>query len=431
MIWSFLYSVLTLIALPFAVVYHWYRSISRGRKSAFAERLGYLPDSAYSGIGNGPAIWLHAVSVGEVIAARPLIKGLRRCYPEYRLLLSVTTETGRGVAEKDDLADAVIYFPFDIGFAVNRLLDAVAPKAIIIMETEIWPVFTLLAWNRKIPLLLANGRISERSFPRYRLFRWFFRPVLQRFSWLGMQSAADLERILEIGAPEERSLVVGNLKYDIPFSQVQPEERQQLKKRFRIPEFLPVLTAGSTHPGEEEHILAAFLNLKVQFPELLLVLVPRHPERAAAVESLSFQHGLSVVRRSCLLQQNADCAAGTVLLVDTVGELMQFYALSDLVFVGGSLVSTGGHNLLEPASRGIPFMFGPCMDNFREIATLALDYGAGVLVSDRIELEHAVTDFLQSPDLRKVIGTNGLKLVRDNGGAVEKYLKMMNQVMSG
>ena len=427
--WSILYRILTLVALPFALLYHWYRSISRGRKSAFGERFGFLPFAARQRLAGQPVIWLHAVSVGEVIASRPLLKGLQRRYPEHRLLLSVTTETGRGVAEQDRLADVITYFPFDTHFAVCRLLDAVNPQAIVIMETEIWPVFTLEAQRRDIPLLLANGRISARSFPRYQRFSWFFRPVLQRFSGLGMQSKADLERILAIGAPEQRSKVLGNLKYDIPFSPVADDERHTLRQGYRIPADLAVFCIGSTHPGEEEQLLAVYQELLKQFDHLLLVLVPRHPERTAEVETVISDLGLPVLRRSALEQLSSGCHAGMVLLVDTVGELMKLYALSDLAYVGGSLVPTGGHNLLEPASRGIPIIFGPHMDNFQEITALTLEYGAGVQVADQQELLDAAADFLATPELRHVVGSNGLKLLRDSGGAVERHLAMLEEAM--
>ena len=429
MSWSFLYRFLTMVALPFALLYHWYRSISRGRKSAFGERFGYLPTTAQQLLAEQPVIWLHAVSVGEVIASRPLLKGLQRRYPDHRLLLSVTTETGRGVAEQDGLADVITYFPFDIHFAVCRLLDAASPQAIIIMETEIWPVFTLEAQRRDIPLLLANGRISARSFPRYQRFAWFFRPVLQRFSGLGMQSTADLERILAIGAPPSRCKVLGNLKYDIPFSPVAVDERLQLRQEYRIPVDLAVFCVGSTHTGEEEQLLAVYQELLKQFDHLLLILAPRHPERTTEVETLISGFGLPVVRRSALEQLSSGCHAGMVLLVDTVGELMKLYALSDLAYVGGSLVPTGGHNLLEPASRGIPIIFGPYMDNFQEIMALTLAYGAGVQVADQQELQDAAADFLATPELRHVVGSNGLKLLRDSGGGVERHLAMLQEVL--
>ncbi len=429
MIWPLLYALLTWIALPFALLYHGYRSVSRGRKSAFGERFGTLAPSAAAALQGGPVIWLHAVSVGEVMAARPLLKGLRQRYPDYRLLLTVTTETGRVVAERDGLADAVTYFPFDIGPAVRRLLNSVSPRAIIIMETEIWPVFSLEVQRRGIPLLLANGRISQRSFPRYQRFAWFFKPVLERFVGLGMQSEADLQRILSIGAPVERTRVLGNLKYDISFGPVDWPERCQLRQQYCIPQQCSVLVVGSTHPGEELLLLDAWRNLLTSLPELLLVLVPRHPERVAEVEQLLNTRGISVVRRSQQDLSSQQLRGGQVLLVDTVGELLRLYTLADLTFVGGSLVPTGGHNLLEPASRGIPLLFGPYMDNFAEITTLVLDYGAGVQVADQRELQEVALEFLITPELRQVVGTNGLKLLRDRGGAVGRHLDMLSEVL--
>lgn len=430
MSWLPLYHILTWFALPFALAYHWYRSISRGRKAAFGERLGFISSANKALLSGKPLLWIHAVSVGEVIAARPLLKGLRGEYPGHQLLLSVTTETGRGVAERDKLADLVIYFPFDTGFAVRRLLDLAKPEAIVVMETEIWPMFILEASRRQIPLFLANGRISSRSFPRYRRFSRFFRPILNRFSWLGMQSDQDRERIVAIGAPPDRTVVTGNLKYDIPFAPVGLDEREQLRKDYRIRPGVTVFSAASTHPGEEGLLLPVYRRLLQRFPELLLALVPRHPERGGEVAAAAAAAGFKVLRRSALPEQGEFCEAGELLLVDTVGELMQIYALSDLAFVGGSLVPTGGHNLLEPASRGIPFIFGPYMDNFREIATLALEYGAGVQVSDSQGVEDAAAEFLATSELRQVIGSNGLKLLRDSGGATRRQLELLAGALS-
>lgn len=425
MSWLFFYSLLAYLALPFALAYHWYRSISRGRKAAFGERLGFLSPAARQRLQGSPLIWLHAVSVGEVIAARPLIKGLRRRYPNHRILLSVTTETGRAVAEKDNLADLTIYFPFDVLSVVKRMLDTTQPQAIIIMETEIWPIFILEARRRAIPVFLANGRISARSFPRYRKFAWFFKPTLEQFTALGMQSSLDYERIVAIGAPTERCSVPGNLKYDILASPVTADERQELRRRYRIPESLFILTTGSTHAGEEQQILSSYASLLKSHPTLFLILVPRHPERTAEVEELIKAAGLQWQRLSTLSAAPADLSAGTVLLVDTIGELMRLYAVADIAFVGGSLVPHGGHNLLEPASRGIPMLFGPHMANFREITNLVLEYGAGIQVSSPEELIEALDDLLTSEALCQVLGRNGLNMMQETGGATERYLDLL------
>ncbi len=423
-----IYRLLTWLALPFALAYHGYRSVSRGRKSAFAERLGWLPNEQRATLHEKPVIWLHAVSVGEVIAARPLLKGLRGRYPGHQLLLSVTTETGRGVAEHDQLADQVIYFPFDIGPAVRRALDAVQPQVVIIMETEIWPLFTQEASRRGIPLLLANGRISDRSSARYRRLAWFFSPVLAGFACLGMQTALDRERIIAAGAPAERSQVLGNLKYDIPCDPVPVELRMELRKQYAIAADNLVFTAASTHSGEEQAVLTVWRELSGQYPDARLVLVPRHPERAAEVARLAEQFGF-VCRRRTELSLDRLLAADELLLVDTVGELTKIYQLSDVVFVGGSLVQSGGHNLLEPAACSVPSLFGPQMHNFKEVAALALQYGAGVQVADAAELQGALSDFLISSELRQVIGANGLKMMRATGGATQRYLDAVAQVL--
>ena len=424
-----LYRTLTWAALPAGLLYHWYRSVSRGRRPAFAERFGLLSQQTAAKLAGGPVIWLHAVSVGEVIAARTLVQALRQKYQGYRLLLSVTTETGRSVAERDGLADAVIYFPFDITMAVRRLLHRFAPVLIVIMETEIWPVLTEEAARRGIPLMLANGRISERSFPRYRRFAWFFRPVLHRFSLIGMQSAADLERIVAIGAPPQRSMLLGNLKYDIPSSPVTPEERSRLRACYRIPEQAQVLVVASTHPGEEALLLPAVHRLCGRFPELVPVLVPRHPERGEQVALLAGQAGFRVLRRSQIEHWSGECAPGMLLLVDTVGELMQFYALADLAYVGGSLVPTGGHNLLEPASRGIAQLFGPYMNNFREVAALTLSYAAGRQVAAPEAFEAVAGELLADPDQRAALGAGGLRLLAECGGALARHLAAVAGVL--
>ena len=423
-----IYNLLSVFLLFPVVCYHLYRSISRGRPPALAERFGFIPAAELSALRNRPVIWLHAVSVGESIAARPLLKALRGRYPDHAILLSNTTETGRGIAATFPEKDLCIYFPFDFLPAVRSTLDRLKPEIVIIMETEIWPNFTREAAARHIPVILANGRISDRSFSRYLTFSWFFRHPLQLFSRLCMQTETDCERIVAIGAPAGRTQKSGNLKYDIPFRQVPADEKRQLRERYSIPEGLLVLTAGSTHAGEEQPVIDAYRKLLTMYPDLLLVLVPRHPERAAEVASLLERSGL-VFRRLTALTASVQFQKGAVLLVDTVGELMNLYAMADVAFVGGSLVPTGGHNLLEPASVGVASVFGPHMSNFREIADLVLAYGAGVQVASPAGLEEACQTLIASAELRRVLGQNGLKLMRDNGGATERHMEIIAQYL--
>jgi 3-deoxy-D-manno-octulosonic-acid transferase len=307
-------------------------------------------------------------------------------------------------------------------------LNAVSPRIVIIMETEIWPNFTRQARKRGIPVVLANGRISDRSFGGYQRFSWFFRQPLQIFSRLCMQTDTDCQRIIAVGAPATRTLRVGNLKYDIPYRQMAADERRSLRRRYQIPEESLILTVGSTHPGEEPQLIEAYRALLQECPDLFLVLAPRHPERSAEVAALLERAGLSYRRRTALEGAPPfDC--GGVLLVDTIGELLDLYAMADVAFVGGSLVPTGGHNLLEPASVGVPSVFGPHMSNFREIAELVLHYGAGVQVNAPETLEEALRTLVASPDLRRVLGQNGLKLMRDNGGATERHLAVVAEYL--
>jgi 3-deoxy-D-manno-octulosonic-acid transferase len=422
------YNLLSVFILIPVVVYHLYRSISRGRPPALAERFGYIPPQELARIGGRPVIWLHAVSVGESIAARPLLKALRRRYPDHAIIVSNTTETGRGTSAAFPEKDLCIYFPFDFLPAVRRALDSIQPELVIIMETEIWPNFTREASARAIPVILANGRISDRSLAGYLRFSWFFRHALQLFSRLCMQTETDCDRIIAIGAPAGRTQKSGNLKYDIPCRQVGQDERQRLKGQYSIPQGMLVMMAGSTHAGEEQPVIDAYRALLPAFDGLFLVLVPRHPERAGEVAALLERSGIPFRRRSALPVQGG-FQGGEVLLVDTVGEMMNLYALSDVAFVGGSLVPTGGHNLLEPASVGVPSVFGPHMSNFREIAELVLQYGAGVQVESAEGLTESCRTLLTSAELRRVLGLNGLKLMRDSGGATERHLEVIAEYL--
>jgi len=425
-----IYNIISIFLLVPVILYHLYRSVSRGRPPAFAERFGCISAEELAKIAGRPVVWLHAVSVGESIAARPLLKALRTRYPDHAILVSNTTETGRGIVSSFAEKDLCIYFPFDFLPAVLRVLDCIRPELVIIMETEIWPNFTREAAGRKIPVILANGRISDRSYTRYLTFSWFFRHALELFSMLCMQTDTDRERIIAIGAPHERTVRSGNLKYDIPYGKVPHDEKVELRERYLIPAGATVITAGSTHPGEEELVLHTYRQLLATGEKLFLVLVPRHPERAGMVAGMLDDGKFAYRRRTALTTDNADLFQdGEVLLVDTVGELMSFYALADVVFVGGSLVPTGGHNLLEPASVGVATVFGPHVTNFREIAGLVLQYGAGIQVDTPEGLTETCRALVTSPELRRVLGQNGLKLMRDNGGATERHMEIIGRYL--
>ena len=427
---DFLYNLLLLILLPLLIPYHAYRSLSRGRRLALRERFGLIPAAELNRVKGGQTILVHAVSVGETIAVLPLLKGLRARYPEKRLVLSNGTETGRSVALKSGLADLCIYFPFDYPFAMAAVLKSVAPELVVVMETEIWPNFLAKARRLGIPVVLANGRISDRSFQRYLRFSWFFRPVLANLSALCMQTAEDAARIEAIGAKPGTVHVAGNLKYEIPRQQTTPEQAAQLKKAYCIPPDALVFTAASTHQGEEEPALDAYRALLDAGGRHFLVLAPRHPERAGEVASLLEKKGIPFRLRSSLAGAGEPLAPGEALLLDSVGELAKLFAVSDLVFMGGSLVATGGHNPLEPASCGVPVLFGPNTQNFREITALFLRYGAGVEVADARGLAEALVCLAGDAERRIRIGRQGLRIIEESSGATRRHLEIVAQCLA-
>jgi 3-deoxy-D-manno-octulosonic-acid transferase len=422
------YNILSLFLLIPVFLFNIFRAIKHGWPLATAERFGLVSKDSLAKIQGRPVIWVHAVSVGEVIAARPLLKALRIRYPNHALVVSNMTETGRTTASGFPEINLCLYFPFDFLPSVRAILGTIKPRVIIIMETEIWPNFSREAHRRNIPLVLANGRISDRSFKRYLKFSWFFRPSLRCFSSLCMQSDVVRERIIAIGADPRNTLVTGNLKNDIPSRQISQEERERLRRQYALPNDCIVLIAGSTRDGEEPFVIAAFKELAAQIGNLALVLVPRHPVRGGEIAALLDAAGLSYQRRTSL-SSDSRVESGEVLLVDTVGEMMNLYALSDCAYVGGSLVPLGGQNLLEPACVGVPSVFGPHMENFREIEALVLHYGAGIRIQTPEELTSTWRTLITSPELRRVLGQNGLKLLRDNGGATERHMDVIGRLL--
>lgn len=424
-----IYNILILLALPLVTVYHIYRSVSRGRPAALLPRFGFIGKERLATLGDRRPIWVHAVSVGETIAVKPLLAELKRTYPDSPLVLSNMTETGRSIAAGLREVDLAIYFPFDYPFAVGRLLRSVNPCLVVIVETELWPNFLRSARRLGIPSMIVNGRISDRSHGRYRLLRGFFRSVLGDLSACCMQSSADAERVIDIGAPARIVDVTRNLKFDIPCRLLAPAELEAIRGRFGIPGSLFVFTAGSTHQGEDAAVLAAYAALRQNGARCLLLLVPRHPERAGEVAGLINSFGLTCRLRSSLGGNLSPLQEGQVLLVDTVGELLSLYAISDLVFVGGSLVPVGGHNLLEPASMGVAALFGPHMSNFREIAATSRAYDSARQVADAAGLAASVSALYHDSAARLQMGENGRRLIAEQGGATGLNMAVIDRLL--
>ena len=394
------------------------------------QRLGYLPLSF--NLDGEESIWIHAVSVGEVLTARALLPELRQRYPRLRLFLSTTTLTGQQIARNSlQYVDEVFYFPFDLGFIVNRTLRLVKPRLFVMMETEIWPNLLHACHRAGVRTVLVNGRISSRSYPRYRLARPFFRRVLANVDRFCMQSEESARRIIDIGADPERVVVTGSLKFDsldLPGSPAAADRgANRVLRYFRISPDRPVVIAASTLKGEEEPVLEAFQRIRARVPEALLIVAPRKPERFDEVEQLARRAGWKVARRTELrvdVEPRYD-----VIVLDTIGELAQLYQVATAVFVGGSLVDQGGHNILEPAVFGKPIVFGPHMQNFAEIARAFVDNHAGIQIYSPRELEQALIDVLQDPVRRARLGAAARALVEANRGARSKTMTAIARLL--
>jgi 3-deoxy-D-manno-octulosonic-acid transferase len=426
-----LYSVLIVAFCALMSPYLIYQAV-RYRKyvSNLPQRLGYLPRS-FNHDGD-ESIWIHAVSVGEVLTARALLPELRERYPKLRVFLSTTTMTGQQIARNNlQYVDEVFYFPFDLGFIVTRTLALVKPRLFIMMETELWPNLLRACHRAGVRTMLVNGRISSRSYPRYRLARPFFRRVLRHVDRFCMQSEESARRIIDIGAEPPRVVVTGSLKFDsldIPGASASADRgRNRVLRYFRIAAGRPVIIAASTIRGEEEPVLDAFQRIRATMTNALLIIAPRKPERFDEAERLARRAGWTVARRT-ELRVDAEPRCDVVIL-DTIGELAQVYQVATVVFVGGSLVDAGGHNILEPAVFGKPIVFGPYMHNFTEIARTFLDHGAAVQVKAGRELEPVLVNLLGDPVRRATLGAGARALVEANRGARNKSLAAIAQLL--
>jgi len=422
----FAYSLLMLVVFLVVSPYFAYQAVRYQKYiGSLRQRLGYLPISF--NVDGEESIWIHAVSVGEALTARALAADLKARYPRLKLFLSTTTIAGQQVArQRLQQVDAVFYFPFDWSFIVRRTLKLVKPRVFIMMETEIWPNLLRACRSRSVKTMLINGRISSRSYPRYRLIRPFFRRVLANVDRFCMQSEESRRRIVELGAAPERVTVTGSLKFDsvgLPVATSHSKPRERVLRFFRILSNRTVVVAGSTVRGEEEAVLRAFAKVKTVRPGALALLAPRQPERFAEVERLARDAGFVTIRRS-ELPIDAEPRADVVVL-DSIGELAELYQLATAVFVGGSLVDHGGHNILEPAVFGKPIVFGPHMQNFKEIAETFLTNGAAVQVASNRELETALLALVTDPVRCARLGAAARALVEANRGAKARTLAVL------
>ncbi len=371
------------------------------------------------------SLWLHAVSVGEAQAALPLIEALRASYPRQETVVTTTTPTGSDlVLKRFGSSIKHCYFPYDLPFCMRSFLDTVDPRAALFMETEIWPNCFSICSRKGIPIVMINARLSLRSYRGYRRIKFFIAPVLQNCRAILAQSQADAERFLDLGVNQDKVHVTGNLKFDQRIPPDTLDKGEQLRSLFGSQR--PVWVAASTHSGEEEYLLQAHSQVCDAFPNALLILVPRHPERFEEVARLCSRKGYSLARRS----QGQEAGNSAIYLGDTMGELLTLYAASDLAFVGGSLVSVGGHNMLEPAALSKPILAGPQLHNFQEIADMLKSNKAMFQVIGSHDLARHVIQLFKDDQERQAIGQRGCKAVEQNRGALEKNLQHIERVLN-
>lgn len=414
-----LYSIaLGLVGLAYLPVFVWRKVWRAGHPLALRERLGFLPFAA-----GRDRFWVHAVSVGEVMAAVPLVEALRTRWPATEIVVSTITATGAQVA-RTRLAEGRtgFVFPVDLGFATRRAVARIRPRCFIALETELWPNLLRTLADAGIPAVLANGRISDRSLGRYRRVRPLFRRVLAHVAVFAMQSDEDARRILLLGAPPERVVVTGNLKMEVAAS---VDDASRLWRRLLHLGSDQVWVAGSTHRGEEAAILDAFLALRRVGTPVRLILAPRHPERVEEVEALAGARSLHPVRRS----QIGSGSASDLIVLDTIGELASLYGAADVIFIGGSLVPVGGHNVIEAALHAKPVIFGPHMANFRDTATLLLTAQGAIQLQDAAELAPTLRTLLADPIRRRALGEAAWSAVRAHQGACRRTLEAIEAVL--
>lgn len=418
-----LYAILTYLLLPVYALYWFFRGlVNRAYWDRFSQRFGF----GFPEIQKG-SIWIHAVSVGEVQAAIPLVRALARRFSDRPILMTTVTPTG-AARVRSVFGESVhhCYIPFETPSAVQNFFNATKPELALIMETEIWPNLYHACGKRKIPLVLVSARISPKSVKSYQKLLPLFRETLSYGIVIAAQSETDAERFRSLGARPERTQVTGNIKFDIEIDAGLADRGKALREKYFGDR--PVWIAASTHNREEELVLEAHGQVRKLFPDALLVLVPRHPERFDTVRQLLQRQGMDFVSRTDNTPVPADIA---VFLGDTMGEVPLFYSAADVAFVGGTLVPIGGHNLLEPAALGLPVVAGPHLFNTQEIADMFIHVGALTLAGDGVELASAVTGLLQDGAKAQELGESGRRIVLSNRGALERLLCLLEPLMAG
>jgi 3-deoxy-D-manno-octulosonic-acid transferase len=424
-----LYNILLFAAAIFIAPYYLLKIIFTGKyRKSFIQKLGGRQAKKLMALRDGQKVWIHAVSVGEVTAAAPIVASLKSKRPDVQIIFSTSTETGQEMARKFiKKADAFIYYPLDISFVVRKIIEFANPDVFVLVETELWPNFLRICARRGIKTLMVNGRISPRSYRRYHLTRFFWKRVLRNLNAAGMISEIDAERLKNIGMDAAKISLLGNAKYDGLASAVSPFLREEIIHRFNVKEKEKFFVAGSTHEGEEKIIINVYKELLKRYPDFKLVIVPRHIERTGDVLELLRQGNIHDVITLSQINNGKHRKDERVVIVDVIGELFKVYSLAEIVYCGGSLVPKGGQNILEAAAWGKVIFYGPSMEDFSQEKNLLENAGCGRTVRNAEELLREIIQTLENPEDLKLRGERGREVVLANIGAAARYADFISK----
>ena len=429
------YDILATLLFIFVIIpVYIYRSLhEKGFPKRFRQSMGFFHDDEIAPVASRDAIWIHGASVGEIVATSPLVKEIRKAFPDVPIVVSAVTTGGYTMAKQIiPEADAVIYFPMDMPFVTGMVVERIKPRIFMPVETELWPNFLRDINMRGIPIMMVNGRISDKSVKTYKYLYSILADMLNSVGRFCMQSSIDAEYIMRLGADPKRVVVTGNTKFDQTYAEVTEEDKTRFLDELGIKPGSKVIVAGSTHPGEEKAVIWAFDKIKQQFPEACLVIAPRKPGRLSEIQAIAKDHGFTCGKRSELLKQPSGHRSNyPIVLIDTIGELGRIYAIGDVVFVGGSMIKHGGHNVLEPAAHGKPIIVGPNMFNFKDSHALLSNRGACVTINDEQSLYDQLLLILSDDGLRERMGKASTAVIEENRGAAVKSIAFLKDMLKG
>ncbi|MDL2280585.1 3-deoxy-D-manno-octulosonic acid transferase [Selenomonadales bacterium OttesenSCG-928-I06] len=427
----FIYNILIIFIAILAMPMFISRAI---KEEGFPERLkqsfGRLSPETLEKVANKDAIWLHAASVGEIVATSPIIKEIRKNLPDATIMISVVTANGYMMAKRIiPEVDGIIFFPLDLPFLSHSIVKKIRPKILLLVETELWPNFLKSARTLKIPVMMVNGRISERSFKGYTYMLGLVKSMVDTVVQFCMQSTIDAQHIIRLGADPRRVVVTGNTKFDQNYTRIDEQEKEELKHELAISSKSPIIVAGSTHRGEEGYIFNSFKEIKKVHKDAALIVAPREILRTNEVLDLAIKYGLPTTVKRTLIKESG-FTNHDVIVLDTIGELGRFYGLGDVIYVGGSLVTQGGHNILEPAAHGKPILVGPHMFNFKDTYALFSERGACVTVYDNVSLTEEILDLLNNKEKRDLMSKESLDIIQENKGASQKTYVYLQELLA-